>query len=624
MDKRIEAARRALLIFRDPKDRLALTRSFHFALDELLQAQDPPDSAPPLDFIFPPDELLTPDAGNSSHADETEEGGQAGDSSPPPPAPRKGEESRNKGRGGATGRDPSEPEGGSGGNLPRRPAKGRSGFNPVRYETAVRLGHDDLGNAMRFLRRHGEAVLHCQDLGGWYTWCTVMEGGGYWRLDEIRAKWWMSQVLYDIEQELRQWEPGSAEHDATLFWTNHCRHNRPWNEALEAAKIQPLVARRPEDLDANPWLFNCANGTLDLRPFHSRDGAMFRPARPADCLTKTSPVAWNPEAQCPIWLAFLERIFEGDAAMIEFIQRLCGYLLVAGNEEQKLVILQGGGANGKSVFVETIGYVAGDYATTTSVETLMESDRGGNNQYYALAKLAGVRLLQASESKEGKRLDEGLVKSMTGDRWLQARHPHGGFFNFPIEFMPWLMTNHRPDIRGTDDGIWRRILLVPFNVRIPDAEQDKQLGEKLKLEASGILKWMVDGLEEYQVILDEKGGSGLAPPAPVLEATAGYRDEQDLLGPFLADCCDLIPPPCPPEYYTVTKELKARYKAWCEEEGCYPLGPKPFAAQLRLRGCEPDNTGRQRLWRGIVLKPWDQSDTRPRSGRLDYDSGGGS
>ncbi|MCC7479189.1 hypothetical protein IT575_12125 [bacterium] len=620
MHERIERARRALLGFSDPVLRLELCRAFHSELDRQLKVQGEEDGAPPLEFLFPPDELLTPDAGNTSQADETEAGEK-----PTPPAP--GAPSPSSGltgsAGDATGRTPTGSAGGSGG---RPPSKGRSGINPVRPDTALRLGHNDLGNALRFLRRHGEDVLYCEALGGWHVWRSPAPGGGYFRRDENgEAKYLMSIVLHGVEEEKRRYEPGTPEHDSTLHWAQHCRNQRPWNEALEAAKVQPMIARLPAEIDSHPHLFNVANGTLDLRPAEQRDREglpLFRLASRADCLTKCSPVAWDEEARCPQWLQFLDTIMAGDQEMVDFLQRLAGYLLVAGNPEQKLVILHGSGGNGKSVFVETLMHVFGDYSTTTSTETLMDSERASNNQVYALAKLAGVRLLLASESKEGRRLDEALVKGMTGDSQIQARHPHGGFFLFQVEFMPWLMTNHRPEVRGQDEGIWRRLLMVPFNVRIPDEQRDTQLAEKLRAEAPGILAWAVRGLAEYQYILDEKGGSGLAPPAPVLAATAGYREDQDILGPFIAECCDLVDPSAP-EYWTTSGDLLRRYQAWCEEEGARPLAPKPFAEQLRQKGVVKARDGRKRFWRGITVRPWDESEARPRSGHLYDDRSGG-
>lgn len=660
----MDTCRASLRNFAEALDRLALAEAFYAELCMQAAAAGLP-ALPPREFFFPDAELLAPPTGgnaratvgNSSHGNET---GPGLSLLSPPAAPQPPPE----GRGDATGVTPPESEGGPGGQrsgwlpYPYRvclncdtkraddvlvcpqckmkknkrvkgpdagdaTAKGRSGFNPIRYATTLRLGLNDLGNAHRLLHHQGDNLLFCAELGGWYIWESACDDGGFFRLDPLglRTKHLASLVLYEVDKERHQHDPGTPEHDAILWWADHCRMQRPWNDVLEAAKIEPLVLRSPEQMDHHPWLFNCANGTLDLRSPFEREGPKFRPASRADCMTKTSPIPWDPDAECKLWLQFLDTIMGGDQEMVRFLQRLAGYLLVAGNPEHKLAILHGTGANGKSVFVETLSHVYGDYASMTSTETLMDNERASNNQVYALAKLAGVRFLLASESKEGRRLDEALVKVLTGDKQLQARHPHGGFFNFVIEFTPWLLTNHRPEVRGQDDGIWRRLLLVPFSVRIPDAEQDKQLGEKLKLEASGILRWAVDGLEEYQVILDEKGGSGLAPPAKVQEATNLYRQDQDLVGPFFDDCCDVAPNPNDPEYSVSAGELRKRYLAWCDENGQHPIGPKPFAEQMKLRGFTQDRTGKQRLWCGLVLKAWDQGPRTPTSGHLGGPSG---
>lgn len=292
---------------------------------------------------------------------------------------------------------------------------------------------------------------------------------------------------------------------------------------LSLARSFPGLASSPEKFDADPWLFNVQNGTLALEGRvilepHSRD----------DLLTKIAGVHYDPNATCPLWDAFLFKIMEGNQRLIAFLRRFAGMSLTGIVREQCLVLLYGTGANGKSVFLEILRYILGDYAMQTDFSTLAASK--SPHVRNDLARLVGARFVTAVESEYGQPLAEATIKQMTGGDAIIARFLFKEFFQFYPQFKLWLASNHKPIVKGGDHGIWRRIKLVPFSVTIPVEEQDPDLARKLKGEGPGILNWMIRGCLEWQA-------DGLNPPSEVEEAVAEYRSEMDRIAEFIADHC---------------------------------------------------------------------------------------
>lgn len=372
---------------------------------------------------------------------------------------------------------------------------------------------------------------------------------------------------------------------------------------VESAQSEPGIPVLPENLDTNPWLLNCANGTLDLKT------GTRQPHRRVDLLTLCINVAYGPETTCPTWKRFLWRIMGGTVtpddpdmsigelearqqaderakALIGFLQRAIGYSLAGDTSEQGLFIFWGSGANGKSTLVNTLLTLLGPYAMKATAELLMvsKSDRHPTER----ADLFGKRFVAAIETAEGGRLNEVFVKEATGGDPIRARRMREDFWQFDPTHKIFLATNHKPVIRGTDYAIWRRIKLVPFTVAIPDAEQDKQLPAKLHAELPGILAWAVQGCLVWQ-------RDGLGTPDAVTEATAGYRQEMDVLGAFLAECCVIG------DYAQVkASDLYAAYTAWCTTNGEHALVQRNFGIQLSERGLER-YTNNGSWWRGVGL-----------------------
>ncbi len=338
----------------------------------------------------------------------------------------------------------------------------------------------------------------------------------------------------------------------------------------------------PEDFDKDPYLLNVANGTLDLR-----NGALL-PHRRGDLISKIANVPYEPDAECPRWLAFLSRIFKGHDELISFVQRAVGYSLTGITTERCLFINHGEGANGKSTLMSVIDAMLGDYSKRMWTETLMQKRQSGavpND----VAALKGARFLWTSETEEDGKLAEGLVKDLTGGDIMTARYLHQEFFSFKPEGKVWLSTNHKPQIRGTDRAIWDRIRLVPFDEVIPEAERDQHLLEKLRAELPGILAWSVKGGLDWQE-------HGLGTPHHVRSATEAYKAEMDVLAPFIEDQCELGV-----GYRVTVGDLKRAYETWCRNQHEDPLPWKLVTQRLKDRGLLPKG-GRARSWEGIKLK----------------------
>jgi putative DNA primase/helicase len=345
------------------------------------------------------------------------------------------------------------------------------------------------------------------------------------------------------------------------------------------ALAQSELPARADSFDSDPMLLNCQNGTLDLRTLDLRHH------RPADRITKQTGAPYDATASCPLWLKFLDRIMDHDQDMIAFLQRAAGYSLTGDTTEHAFMFLYGTGRNGKSTFTETLGAMLGDYAGRVRSDTLLtKRDSAIPND---LAGLAGARFVVASELPEGRRLDEPLIKDLTGGDTVRVRFLHREFFEFRPQAKIWMFGNHRPQVRGTDEGMWSRVRLIPFAVTIPEAERDPKLAQRLRGELPGILAWAVDGCLAWQ-------SGGLKPPAKVLAATSAYRADQDAIGQFLAECCT-----ADPAATIRAGQLYDVYKTWAGSEA---VSQTELGRRLADRGFEKGKaTGGTRVWRGLRL-----------------------
>lgn len=455
------------------------------------------------------------------------------------------------------------------------------------------LSLTDAGNGGRLVAHHGDDLLYCHPWRTWLVW-----DGRRFRPDDNgeivrRAKATAAAIYEEAAASAAsddQRAKAVAKHAASS-------QSRPRLEAMEwAARSELPVA--VDELDADPELLNLENGTLDLRTLTLREH------RREDKLTKLAPFALDGEAACPTWATFLDRIFAGDAELIEFVQRAIGYTLTGNVGEHVFFLLHGTGANGKTTLVKTLEAMLGDYARTVRVEALLASDRsraGAPNE--DVANLIGVRLASTSEPDEQFRLNEALIKSLTGGDTISARRLFGQLFEFQPTHKLWFAANHKPEIRGVDEGIWRRVMFVPFEVTIPKDERDPTLPDKLRGELPGILSWAVDGLRAYR-------DRGLDPPDKVRAATDEYREEQDILADFLVAECEIGG-----DHFAVTAQLTSAYEAFAGGEA---VRPKTFAKLLTARGFRRGVRkvdGRAvRVWEGLNLlrpAPMDYDERNP-------------
>ncbi len=320
----------------------------------------------------------------------------------------------------------------------------------------------------------------------------------------------------------------------------------------------------PAEMDADQHLLNCRNGILNLRT-----GELEAHDRKRLC-TKLAPVDFSPTATAPKWDKFLLQVLP-DADLRAFVQRAVGYSLTGSTAEQVLFLLHGNGANGKSTFIEVVRDVLGDYAQNAAPDTFLAKRTGGIPS--DVARLQGARFVSTAETGDGRRLDEVLVKQVTGGDRITARFMHADFFEFQPVCKMWLATNHKPHVQGTDEGIWRRLRLVPFDQTIPPDKRDKRLLAKLRGELPGIFAWAVAGCQAYV-------SHGLGVAARVDAETAEYRKEEDVVGDFLethtVDAADA---------WIDSATLYSTYRDWCHDSGIRnPLTQKALGAQLAHRG----------------------------------------
>jgi putative DNA primase/helicase len=383
--------------------------------------------------------------------------------------------------------------------------------------------------------------------------------------------------MYEDAAKLDQ----TSERQELARWASKSESHRSLKAMVDLVKSEPGVSISPNVLDNDPWLLNVKNGTIDLRT------GELKPHDPDDMITKLAPVEYDPEARAGIFEAFLERILPSED-MRTFVQRAVGYSLTGDVSERVFFILHGLGKNGKSTLLEAVKAVLGDHAMTTPVETLLLKTGGVPND---IARLKGARFVSASENEKGRRLAESLVKAMTGKDTISARFMRGEWFDFKPTHKLWLATNHKPEIQGTDPAIWDRIRLIPFDIRIPEEEQDKHLDERLLAELPGILAWAVRGCLEWRQ-------EGLGEPDAVRKATAAYKAEMDVIQDFIDECCVEDE-----GAWATVSALHKEYVEWCVKNAEKPEKKRPFARQLVDRGFEADyGTGNVAIRRGIGLK----------------------
>jgi putative DNA primase/helicase len=443
----------------------------------------------------------------------------------------------------------------------------------------------DLGNARRFTHLWHAELRYITTWQKWVTWT-----GMAWQLDQTKHVERLARetvkAMYAEAAQLG--EPKARK--ALASWAMQSESRGKLEAMIALAQAELPLPLTHEQFDTDPWAFNCANGTIDLRT------GTLRPHRCEDLLMKQSLVPYDPQAFCPRWVQFLHEIMAGDKELVSYIQRAVGSSLTADVRDQCLFFLHGGGSNGKSVLLLTILSLMADYGMQSIPELLMV--RHNEQHPTERADLFGKRFVATVEVESGKALAETLVKQLTGGDRIRTRRMREDFWEFAPTHKLWFAANHKPVVRGTDHAIWRRIKLIPFRVQFVDDPQDEKtqrkkdplLLDRLRMELPGILAWAVRGCLDWQK-------EGLKEPEAVTKAVKAYQQEMDSIGQFLQECCYLPKPPRE-DIRTQSSRLHDAYLKW----GGDHMTQHAFSARLAEMGYvkKPFRDGRK-YWLGIGL-----------------------
>lgn len=436
------------------------------------------------------------------------------------------------------------------------------------------LTDTDLANGKRLSARHGNDIRFTSQRG-WLIW-----DGRRWAADEkqVQVQARAKETAESIYDEVRD----ALDKNAAFRHAKRSQSKSSIEAMIWLARSEEGIPASLTDFDLDGWLFNVANGTVDLR------AGELRPHQRNDLISNLSPISFDKGASCELWDGFLWRVVDKNKELYDYLRRFVGYLLVGDTTEQALHFLYGLGANGKSVFCEVLMHLLGEYAVAVSPDLIMLKRHGGIPN--DVARLRGVRAALMNETTQGARFDEAKLKDLTGGDTLTARFLHQEFFDFHPTHRIVIRGNHKPAINGTDEGIWRRLRLVPFTVTIPEDERDHQLLVKLQVELPGILNWAITGCLEWQ-------REGLKPPAVIIDAVRAYREESDTLGRFIEECCEVRN-----LAQVKSSVLFKRYQEFAEQSGERWLQSKELPHQMQRRGFEWKRTNSGGLYVGIELR----------------------
>ncbi len=433
----------------------------------------------------------------------------------------------------------------------------------------------DLGNAHRLVAAHGDSLRYVAKWGRWLAW-----DGVRFAVDDDDVR--VTELAADVPRRLWQLVPNvsGAERDRLVKWATKSESAGTIAATARLARTVSGMSVSHTDLDADAWLLNVENGTIDLRTGQLLDHD------PNRLLTKLAPTRFEPGADAPVWTQFLETVLPNPDVR-DYVQRLAGYSITGDVREQVFVIATGVGRNGKSTMFDAITAVLGEYAVTAPKDLLLQTRHEPHPT--SMTTLFGARFASAIETDKGTKLAEAQVKQLVGGDKITARRMREDFWEFEPTHKLWMACNHLPKINGTDLAIWRRIRVIPFDVVIPEDRIDLELKSKLRAEAPGILAWLVRGCQAWQA-------EGLETPAVVLAATTDYRTESNWLNRFCSDFSLVIDPGGHAQ--TTVSEMRDMFERWCRDEGLH-LSRREFNEALEMAGCEQSRTSQARVWKGI-------------------------
>lgn len=441
----------------------------------------------------------------------------------------------------------------------------------------------DLGNAERLVALHGEDIRYVPGAGMWFIW-----NGICWEEDSSgtiheRAKATVRSIYIEAA--------ALTDSAARSKMSDHAVRSesvRSLRAMVTLAQTDRAVLKPLDEFDTDPWLFNADNGTVDLRT------GILRPALREDYSTKASAVSYTAGARSKVWEDFVAWAMRGDLEMVGYLQKALGMSLSADVSERAFFILHGDGRNGKSTLLEAVRNILGSYGARVQTESLMKQGRGraAGGATGDIARLRGARFVTANEGEDEQQLATARIKELAGGGdTITARYLFKGEFEFRPVLKLWFSTNFKPEVSASDQAIWDRLRLIPFEARISDADRDPQLPEKLAAEAAGILAWLVEGCLRWQA-------EGLAQPTVMAAAAEEYRESEDHIGAFFEDRLIVRKGTS-----SAVGHVRDTYTAWCAMHRIDPLTVKAFNVELRKRGLEQARNMKTREWKGAQVDP---------------------
>lgn len=459
-------------------------------------------------------------------------------------------------------------------------------FSPANGDGYGRPTHaeiNDMGNAQRFANTHQDRLAFCPAREQWFGWVNT-----HWEHQtKTRIIRYAEQVVRQMDEAARATAEGAAKDE----FMRHVKRSGSRTSLQAMADLARGHLEVPlNSWDANEHVLNIANGTIDLRT------GMLEPNNANDHITSMVNIAYDEHATCSIWDQFIRDITCNDQELAAYLQRVVGYTLTGSIQEQKIFILHGPGANGKSTFLEIVRKLLGSvYARQTPSSTFCA--KNPDTIRSDLARLVNARFVTSAELEIGHQLSESLIKQITGGEPITARNLYRDFFEYTPRFKLFIAVNHLPHIRNTDNGIWRRIQRILFKATFNDQRRDPDLQRKLEGELAGILRWAVQGAMEWY-------RNGLGTPPTVIEASSEYRAQVDTVERFISECCEVSP-----EYKEPCKRLQDAYKEFCSENNLHSVSVSKLWAALAERDYGTSRTKKDRFRDGLRLKEDDAGDT---------------
>lgn len=421
--------------------------------------------------------------------------------------------------------------------------------------------HSDIGFARRLVHEARGTLRYCRETKSWLAW-----NGKRWLKDDGLAAQHVAKRVSDmLWRELAEL-PSDDDRKRAVPFVKSASSARAIDAAVKLARSEPGVTVSMTELDCKPYLLNVANGTLDLKTLE------LLPHNPEHLLTHLADVEFDSLATCPAWEKFISDVTDNDDALAGFLQRSCGLALSGDVSEHALWLHYGEGRNGKSTLLNILGELLGSYYGPAPMDMLLIKHGRSKEQETMFANLAGKRLVTSVEADSGVRFSEATVKLLTGGDTVAARHLYGAYWSLTPSWKLHVAANHKPIVRGQDEGIWRRLMLTPWMVTFDGNREDKGLKDKLRSEFPGILGWCVVGFQKWLA-------NGLVPPESVTAATSEYRSENDVLAQWIDECCIR-------QETAAAKalDLYRSFKGWADERGEFCPSSKAMGSQLERMG----------------------------------------